>query len=195
MAAGVIICILGCGEKNKPAETVPDSTSVEDTARMASPYFPVYDFLSNEIEYVDSLPVGIMKYRKAGVIQDSGYIKLDEFHRLADEFLVQDINDSAFKKGFKETSFVDRSNGNATFFYRAEDTTLEVKRVDVVTARGDIYDEVKSIYIEKALQSGDSFIVKKLYWKPKRNFQIITVNSSGESKKNELVKVVWDNRE
>jgi hypothetical protein len=71
-----------------------------------------------------------------------------------------------------------------------------VSRVDVVTAKGDIYDEVKSIYIEKNYRQQDSFLTKKLFWKPKRNFQIITMTSKDAGKtKNQLIKVVWDNRE
>jgi hypothetical protein len=189
-----IVLLWSCGERNQSSDSLSDSTSTKaDTAAKAEPsYFPVYDFLSNEIQYVDSTPVGIMKYTTIGKVKDSGYIQLEEFHRLVSEFLNADINDSLFKHKFLETSFVDKSNGNATFFYRARDTNTLIKRVDIVTARGEIYDEVKSVYIEKTLQNTDSVLVKKLYWKPKRNFQIISIKPSG---KDELTKVVWDNRE
>jgi hypothetical protein len=103
-----------------------------------------------------------------------------------------EINDSSLKKKFQETSFVDKSNGNATFFYKANDPSVSIKRIDVVTAKGDIYDEVKSLYIEREFRSSDSLLVKKLIWKPKRNFQIVIVDPSGKDK---LIKVVWDNRE
>ena len=194
MTSTIMFILWSCGEKNRSADAVRDSTSVttDTTAKAESPYFPVYDFLSNEIEYVDSTPVGIMKYRTIGKVKDSGYIQLEEFHRLTSEFQVPDINDSLFSKKFEETSFVDKSNGHATFFYKSKDAGTQIKRVDVVTARGDIYDEVKSLYIEKDIQQGDSSVVKKLYWKPKHNFQVITVRSPG---KDELIKVVWDNRE
>jgi predicted CopG family antitoxin len=168
---------------------IPPQQRTDTTAKVESPYFPVYDFLSNEIEYVDSTPVGIMKYTTIGKVKDSGYIQLEEFHKLVAEFQQPDINDSLFEENFNETSFVDKSSGNATFFYKARHTSSQIKRVDIVTKRGDVYDEVKSLYMEK---DADSAVVKKLYWKPKRNFQIITVKPSG---KDEITKVVWDNRE
>ena len=191
MSAVIIFSLWACGEKNRSAESVPDSAAAkaDTTAKVESPYFPVYDFLSNEIEYVDSTPVGIMKYTTIGKVKDSGYIQLEEFHKLVAEFQQPDINDSLFEEKFNETSFVDKSNGNATFFYKARNTSSQIKRVDIVTKRGDVYDEVKSLYMEK---DADSAVVKKLYWKPKRNFQIITVRPSG---KDEITKVVWDNRE
>jgi hypothetical protein len=190
MSATIAILIWSCGEKNQPAESLSDTTATaaDTTARSESPYFPVYDFLRNEIEFVDSTPVGIMKYTTIGKVKDSGYIQLEEFHKLTSEFQLQEIDGSLFKQKFRETSFVDRSNGNATFFYKPADAATSIKRIDIVTEKGQIYDEVKSLYIEKA----DSMVVKKLIWKPKRNFQIITITPSG---KDELIKVVWDNRE
>jgi hypothetical protein len=195
LSATIALILCSCGDRNRSAESIPDSTAAakaDTSAKVESPYFPVYDFLSNEIEYVDSTPVGIMKYTTVGKVKDSGYIPLEEFHKLVSEFQTPEINDSSLKKKFNETSFLDKSNGNATFFYKPRDTSTLIKRIDVVTARGEVYDEVKSLYIEKDIRNSDSETVKKLIWKPKRNFQIITIKPSG---KNELIKVVWDNRE
>lgn len=194
MSATIAIILWSCGERNRSAKSFPDSAAAagDTTVKTQSPYFPVYDFLSNEIEYVDSTPVGIMKYTTIGTVKDSGYIPLEEFHQLVSEFQLPEISDSSLKDKFNETSFVDKSNGNATFFYKPRDTSTIIKRIDVVTARGEVYDEVKSLYLEKNVRSPDGIAVKKLIWKPKRNFQLITVRPSG---KNELVKVVWDNRE
>jgi hypothetical protein len=195
--AAIAIFTLSCNEKNpppKPETAVTDS--VPETAKVPQQYFPVADFLRNEIDYVDSLPIGIMKYRTRNSKTDSGYIKLDEFHRLAGQFLSTELMEPAFAKEFKETSFFDRSNNNATFFYSSDNDSLPVKRVDVVTTKGDVYDDVKSIYIEKLFHRNDSLTILKLIWKPKRNFQIIRITSTGsEDPKNELIKVVWDNRE
>lgn len=195
----VALFLLSCGERNQQApKNESDSiTVVQDTTPAApSPYFPVYDFIREEMEYVDSLPVGIKKYLLAdGKVRDSAYIKLEEFHKLADQFLAPEIQYSAFAKTFKESSFFDRSTNNATFLYKATDTAASIKRIDVVTAKGDVYDEVKSIYIEKIDRNGNG-LVKKLYWKPKRNFQIITLYPEEKGKQgNEVIKVVWDNRE
>lgn len=193
-SAAITLLIWSCGERNQLSDSLPDSTSTkaDTTEKVESTYFPVYDFLSSEVKYVDSTPVGIMRYSTIGKVKDSGYIQLEEFHRLVTQFLDADIKDSIFKIKFLETSFADKSNGNATFFYTARDTNTAIRRVDIVTARGEIYDEVKSVYIEKSFLNTDSAVVKKLYWRPKRNFQIISVKPSG---KDEFIKVVWDNSE
>jgi hypothetical protein len=198
LLAAISCWSLICSCKNDPQqteETLHDTTAVNDSVSAPSPYFPVYAYMKSEIQYVDSLPVGIIKYTTVGSKKDSGYIQLEEFHRLADEFITSDVTDSTFAKRYKETSFVDRTNGNATFLYTTADPLAEIKRIDIVTAKGDTYDEVKSIYIEKRSQSSDTPVVKKLYWKPKKNFQLITIKTSAGKSQDQLVKVVWDNRE
>jgi hypothetical protein len=194
MTAAIALMLWSCGEKNQSAGAKSDTTSTmsDTTIKAESPYFPVYDFLGGEIAYVDSTPVGIMKYTTIGKAKDSGYIQLEEFHKLVSEFQLPEINDSSLKKKFQETSFVDKSNGSATFFYKPNEPSTSIKRIDVVTVKGEIYDEVKSLYMEREFRNSDSVVLKKLIWKPKRNFQVITVDPSG---KNELIKVVWDNRE
>src|SRR5690606_18539917 len=150
----------------------------------------------SEITYVDSLPVGIRRYRSSSLIQDTVWIERDEFHKLAAEFLPPEMEEGSFEEQFEETSFFDKGTETSTFFYSTENDSLNLRRVDVVTASGEVYDEVKSIYLQKVYSHGDSTIIKKLYWKPKRSFQIITQSSAGSQEpETELVKVVWDNRE
>lgn len=186
---------LACNETHQPARGGTDTISQKDSAS-EQVYFPLADFLRNEIAYVDSLPVGIKKYRTVGSATDSGYIQLEEFHRLAQEFLSTDFEHGVFRRTFGETSFFDRSANTATFLYSAKGADSQVRRIDIVTAKGDIYDDVKSIYIEKQFGGTDSVLMKKLFWKPRRNFQIIAIKSTPEGKPvNELIKVVWDNRE
>jgi hypothetical protein len=196
--AGLALITLSCSEKQPAATTEKRDTATATAQDSAAPqpFFPLADFIKGEIDYVDSLPVGIKKYTTHGRTTDSGYIQLDEFHRLAREFQSPELTGDAFEKKFKETSFFDRSANTATFLYTSTDTSNTVTRADVVTAKGDIYDEVRSIYIEKNSSDGKKNVTKKMYWKPKRNFQIITLTDDGTNKpENELIKVVWDNRE
>ena len=56
-----------------------------------------------------------------------------------------------------------------------------------------MYDNVKSIYLEKMSSNQDTVIIKKMYWKPGRYFQTITQKATGHTKPvTEMVKVVWD---
>jgi hypothetical protein len=187
------LMLLACGDKNPTTES---SSTTTDTPAAAQQYFPVIDFLKSEISAVDSLPVGIMQYRSSAAINDSGYIKPEQFHALVDEFVPSGFTDSVFKKDFQETSFLDKNTSGATFFYNAKTPDQNIKRIDVITEKSDSYDKVKSIYIEKIYGNNDIAITKKLHWKPGRNFQLIIQKSkSSGDPETELIKVVWDNRE
>jgi hypothetical protein len=195
LIAGLTIACTSCDEKNPPAENAKTSAA-QDSTETPQPYFPVASFLKSEISYVDSLPVGIKKYTSSGAKLDSAYITPEEFHRLTSEFVTAELEEKKFAADFRETSFLDRATNSATFFYAAKNPANKLKRVDVVTIKGDIYDDVRSLYIEKNEIKGDTSIVKKLMWKPQRNFQIISITTiNGQKPKNELVKVVWDNRD
>ena len=190
---GAAIFLFACGDK-KPADT-QSAAPVKDTAATPKQFFPVMEFIKGEISAVDSLPVGIKKYTGSDE-QKFVYIKPDEFHRLAAAFTPAEISDSIFQNNFKETSFLDRSSNSATFFYSAKNDNSPVRRVHVLTVKGDVYDQVKSIYLQKNYRSGDTAISQKLYWKPKQRFQIITETTAGSAPpQSTVVNVVWDNRE
>lgn len=196
LVAGATLTCLACAEQNPSAENTAPRQGSPDSATTPSPFFPIGSFLKSEVRYVDSLPVGIKKYTSAGPKLDSVYITPEEFHQLSGEFVNSDLDEDRFQKNFTETSFFDQSSNNATFLYTARDPSTPLKRVDVVTTPGDAYDEIKSVYMEKNISSGDSTIIKKLMWKPKRHFQVITIISvNDQAPKNKTEKVVWDNRE
>ena len=175
---------ISCGNNNDsiPSAQVPNDDTTEKV------YFPVQEFLLGEISYVDSLPVGIMKYTTTGNRVDSGYIKTPEFRALAYEFLSSDLEEERFMENFEEVSFYDQGTRYATFNYTPKLLNTEIKRVDVISAPGSQYDKVNSIYIEKKATNADGEL-RKLYWKAGRHFQIIREDSTG---KQVIIKVVWN---
>ena len=68
MTAAIALFLWACGNKTEPASagTRRHNYCRRIHGKTESDYFPVYDFLRNEVEYVDSLPMGIMKYTITG---------------------------------------------------------------------------------------------------------------------------------
>lgn len=192
MALAIALGLFACAQKTEPAAVDSEKAEKETVEQ----FFPLADYLEGEIAYVDSLPAGIRQYFSTTDGEDSGWMDRDRFHQLAAEFLPPETKEKNFENLFEENSFFDKSSGTSTFFYSARSDSSILRRVDVITAPGDIYDEVKSIYLEKRYRTGDTNIVKRMIWKPKRNFQIITQSAAGGlPPQTTLVKVVWDNRE
>lgn len=165
-----------------------------DSAKKLKAYFPILDYLKSEIRYVDSLPVGIMKYTTKNGITDSGYIKAEEFHLLAQEFLSPHLEKSIFEKEYSESSFFDNTTQYSSFLYSTTNVNLPLKRVDVLVKPEDVvYNKVKSIYMEKLIEKADSSVTQKLYWKSEQNFQITTeIRTTKSQATTSQVKVVWN---
>jgi len=182
----LFVFALAC-KNGKHADTnqqVNDSTEV---------FFPVADYLKSEIREVDSLPVAITKYTIQNKHTDSSYIKMEEFHQLAKEFLPDELNIENFQKNFSENSFFDQTTGSSTFTYSTKNDQLELQRVDVIAEPTGGYDKIKSVYMEKVSNLKDTVIVKKLFWVSRKNFQIITERRRGSAEPEVTqIKVLWN---
>jgi hypothetical protein len=190
----MLLLVVGC---NNNTDVHNDASPSADTTQGVKAYFPVLDYIQSEIRYVDSLPVGIMRYSSQNGVIDSGYLKPEEFHELANEFLSPELAKEKFEKEFSETSFFDNTTQYSSFVYSTTNKNLPVQRVDVLAKPEDIvYNKVKSIYIEKHLERADTSITQKLYWKAGQNFHINTeIRTSKPEVITKQVKVVWSSWE
>jgi hypothetical protein len=194
--AGSLICWTACHNQAHPASAANETDSLAAKDSASTLFFPVGDYLETEILYVDSTPLAVKRYTIQKERTDSAYIQPAEFNTLAREFLLPEFKDGSFQKNYTETSFVDKSTHSATFTYSTTDKTLPLQRVDVITVPGVRANKVKSIYIQKIIRTGDTAVVKKLYWRAGRNFQILTrTNVPGMPSVEKQVRVVWNNDE
>ena len=180
--------------KNEIKEKVTESPAIPDEEKKN--YFPVQDYIKGEIAYVDSFPMKMMKFSNRNGHKDSSLIKLAEFDRLSAEFLDPQLEKSNLEKDFSESSFLDQTSQSLTFTYSRKKSQDGIRRIDVLAAQDPAHDKVKSVYIEKVNTSGDSTILKKMFWQSKKNFQILTVTQIGQQP--DIInqsKVVWDNRQ
>ncbi len=185
-----VLVMMGCNGAEKESKSVKNI----DTAQKEKSYFPVVDFIRSEIRYVDSLPIAIIKYSTQNGITDSTIINVDQFHRLAEEFIPAELNKESFEKNFTEMSFFDNTTQFASFLYSTDKKDLQVSRVDVLAKPDDVvYNKVNSIYIEKVIEKPDTSIIRKMYWKAGKNFQINTeIRTADQKIVGNQVKVVWN---
>jgi hypothetical protein len=185
LLTGVAGSFAACGHSNPP-----DQGPAKDS--VSNPYFPVADYLESEILNVDSTPIALCKYVTHKGRTDSSFIGVAEFNSLALEFLPPSIRDSAWERHFTESSFSDKTTGSITFMYSSRDTGQGVQRVDVLTAPGRRAQEVRTVYVEQSRRSGDSLILRKMLWRSKIGFQIMTIaRVKGQDMDEQQVKVIW----
>jgi len=186
----VIIIALSCNNKVEPQRD-------KNQALQKVEIFPVESFFAGQIHLVDSLQLPVFKYITHDNKTDSVLISLNEFKILANEFMEPDITRLSLSRYYKETGFADQSIPSVTLNYSTTNKDLEIQRIDVIINPNPVLnDKVKSIYIEKITNSKDASILKKLYWKANKHFQIITFTQSGNQQAAiSRLKVVWDNFE
>jgi len=169
-----------------------DSTGAD--ADSSHTFFPVADFIGGQVKMVDSLQLPISKYitvnRKTTPLPATDA----EFRALAAAFRQPDINDPALRKFYKESSYADQSIPSIVFSYTTTDPMPEIRKIDVIISPDPAKnDKVKTIYMEKQRESGDTIIRQKLYWKVNHNFMIVTEKQVGKTLlPAQQVKMVWD---
>ena len=169
-----------------------DTTKAADTKKN---FFPVYDYLKSEIAFVDSFPLRIIHYHTDNGKTDSSFTQFPAFNQMAREFLDPALMSPDFENDFSETSFLDQTSQSLTFTYSSKNSRTGLRRVDVLATPGLGFDKVKSIYEEKITLQHDTSIIKKLYWKARRNFQVITITQVGSRPAvASQSRVVWDNQ-
>jgi len=178
----ILACISGgwllcgaCAHHQQPSSRPTDTLSQSDTA--GHTWFPVADVLESEIRQIDSTPIGIRKFVIGNGHTDSGYIKPEEFHALAMQFVVPEFRNGRFEKDFTETSFIDNATQAATFTYSTTNKDLSLQRVDVIAIPQGTVHQVKSVYIERSRTAGDSSILDKMFWRAGKQFQVVSLIS------------------
>ncbi len=191
----LLLSLAACRQHSPSASAVGDPDAIKKDSAQKN-FFPVADYIRGEIHYVDSMPLAIMKYQIHDDRTDSSFIHSDEFHRIAGEFLLPELEKGNFEKQYLEKSFMDETSGYLTFTYSTPDKSLPLQRADVLaipaaTAAGS--SQIKSIYLETSRSSGDTLIIKKMLWIARKNLLIITsLQPNGKPHITRQVKVVWD---
>jgi hypothetical protein len=156
-------------------------------------YFPVVDFIKGQIHDVDSLPLALLQIVIANNRKDSSYIKQNEFHELAQNFILPEAEPGNFEKKFKENLFLDQTTRSATFNYTAEDSATRVKRIDVLATPDELLSKVMSVFIQENYTRNDTTIVRKLLWETNKEFEIILiVQPPNQPRTMTQTIVIWD---
>lgn len=192
LAICTCMAIWSCKEKTAkaPAET-PATDSATSPDKEIS-YLPVVDLIREDIRRVDSFSAGIL-YKKETTRKDSSYIKPDEFKKMAEQFLLPELDSSKFQQLFGHESFMDETTEMINFIYPAKDTSTALRKVVVYIRPSLSVDKVNRIYMEKEFREGQDFVQQKLTWVIEKYFYILTIRHPQQgSPVTTVEKVIWD---
>ena len=152
-------------KNNKPVEPAAIK-KVEDTAK----FYPLKDFLNEQIRYVDLRDFPIYKVTIRNKKKDSIALSKDQFIQQAAVFLNRELSFSKSKANYHESVFNDLSTGSITFNYQSTDANTEVQNIDILMDEQS--QVVKRVFIRSAYSKGDTTIMEQCNWKADKSFQV-----------------------
>ena len=160
----LFLLITGC-ESKKPASG-KHAAQVSDTAK----FYPLHQFFTEQIQYVDLRNFPIYQIREKDGKRDSLPISKEQFIGLAQVFLAHSLTDPKVKSLYKESVFQDLSTGSVTLNYSPADANAEVQNIDILLEEST--NLVKRVFIRCLHTKGDTTIAEQCNWKANKSFQI-----------------------
>lgn len=184
--------LLAVACKHQPKQPAGPDEPNQDSL-MAVNYLPVADFIKNDITRVDSFSGGILRKATINGKKDSSYIPLPVFHKMANEFLLPELDSASFHDHFKEHSLMDETTEMMNFIYTPTQAEGSLRNVMVYLTPSTTTDNVNRIYMEREFTSGDTIVQQKLTWKMQQYFYILTIRQPKQGPAvTSMEKVIWD---
>jgi hypothetical protein len=178
------------GPKQEPATTSTDTAAKANTTES---YLPIRAFLQAEVRNVESYAAGILRKATVKGRKDSAFIQLPQFQRIAEQFMLKELDSAWFRDHFEETSFMDQTTQMFNFIYTPKDSASQLQKAVIYLQPGEAGAKADRLYFETAFSQGDTLIEKKLNWKMRKYFYILTVKQpkSGNAITS-MEKLIWD---
>lgn len=181
------------GNVEKPEESISPTNTESQSFVDTTAHLPVAAFIRNEISMVETYAGGLLKKTTRGNKKDSTYIQLPEFKQRAEQFLPKDLDSSFFQEKFEQTSLVDETTGMINFIYTPKDSVGTLQKVVVYVKPGATSDNVDRIYMETSSMQGETVVEKKLTWKMRQYFYVLTIQQPKTgTPTTTLEKLIWD---
>ena len=189
----LLLVVALCACKNQAGPNgVKDSLLSKEDSLKNEPFYPIAQYIFDQVKYVDSTPLAIAKITFINGKQvDSVTIDRGEFKTLAKEFFEPDLNQKDLKPKYTESSFEDLTINSLTFSYTTLDKELELQQADVLL-RPDNH-QVKNVMFRKSRIVGDTSISINGLWKHNMNFQLnYSLQPPSGKSISKQIKVIWD---
>lgn len=143
-------------------------------------FFPVLSFLQSQVKQVDTSLFNIQKIIPlTDSTADTTSIPREKFREEAAAFLsIPDLTQGKYTNQYDSREGFEEEINRATLAYYPKPGSkgLEILRQEVSilpTQSGN--DQVKSLYIERVIESKDSTILQKLFWTTDQSFKEVNI--------------------
>lgn len=176
--------VVGCQvNSNKNTQTKADTIN----------FFPIRDFILEDIKDVSNTPYSIQRISIQNNIRDSSILDNSQFKQLANIFLERDSIISVNKNFYLESTFHDLTTKSYSFTYTSNNPNVQTKNIIVLV--DDENNKLKNIFIQSIITKSDTTFFENLSWNYKRNFQITnTIKVKQGSSIETRILVKWNDK-
>jgi hypothetical protein len=180
----IAIVFSSCGQNSN------DSQNNKLPSTDSTVFYPLREYFLSQIKSVDSSVPVIRMVKTINGQKDSASIGIDEFNKIAQTFLENNIADPSVKKYYRQSVFQDMTTDSYTFNYTSLNSSLPVQNLSVLLDTAT--QTVKRVFISKIKINGDNTITEKLSWKNDNSFLIYrTIQLPQKKDIEEQISVVW----
>ncbi len=153
-------------------------------------YFPFKDYLENELNDIDSLPIAIFKFSSSKEKTDTSIIDKQEFRKIVTGLLVLDLQKEETSKTYKELVLEDTDIDNIAISYTTEEKENPIKQLQLNIKPGTT--TLKNFYVERIDKINDITITRKILWSSKQSVTITSIYYKENKLQNQLTeKYSW----
>ncbi|OYY07641.1 MAG: hypothetical protein B7Y66_12350, partial [Sphingobacteriia bacterium 35-36-14] len=179
---GIIAC-----NNNKPADSLSNKV-VADTAK----YYPIANFISDEMKYVDLRNFTIVEKISKGIDTSSRKISKDDFLSAASIVLQKAQWFTANKNLFIESVFQDLGTESYTINYSS--SKAHIKNIDLLLNQQT--NLPKRLFIRVIQQSEDTTITEQFSWIANKQFVISSSKRTQQGYTESSIKEIsWKNQD
>lgn len=177
----VIILIQACAEKKKEEK---------------ENFWHVLSFIGGQVAEMDSSLQTIRKYVYVDSTRiDTEFVHRDRFREVAAEFLsLPDLAKPEYMDRYKENTNYDKDLNRLMITYTPVNPNKEkIQKEEILVKPDPSGDKITSIYIITLVDTRDSIVEKKMFWKVDESFQITTTRQlPSQPEKISTYKVAWN---
>jgi len=164
--------------------------SCKENTNTKKQYYPVYAFLQQELNTIDSLPIAVTRIKEEDNKIDTAIITKADFRKIADGLIGNDVKDAEAINEYTETVYEDLDLKDFTITYTTDQKTVAISKIEIHV--DPITALVKSFYAERTDEMNTTQIVRKILWTRGKQLLVSSTHySKSEAPRNKVTRFNW----
>lgn len=154
-------------------------------------YFPVYSFLTQQLNQLDSIPIAILKFHNENNNNDTSIVDKKVFRKMVNELLLSTLNNDESMNNYKEEVLEDTQLNDIAITYTTENASNPINKIELHISPTTTL--LKSLYVERFEKKEGTQIRRKILWTTGKQLLVAsTYYSNNNQLKNIIERFNWE---